>query len=247
MSDGHDDKTSALFATYTCPIPLQFYEVSKSQQGTARNFGIEHASGDYALFIGDDIFLAPDACEKHLIAQENARANGASVAVLGFVTWDPLLEITPVMSWLEKSGWQFGYPAILQYAHSVLPSDIQHRYTYTSNISIPLHIAKKHLFRTDVHLYGWEDIEWGMRLRSAGVRLWYEPDAKAVHHHHLTLEQSFQRMETLGQSAVTIAKILPAFDRVPRGRKLLAYRVLSLLPTMTGRHRRAFLRGIYKT
>jgi hypothetical protein len=51
-------------------------------------------------------------------------------------------------------------------------------------------------------------------------------------------------METLGRSAVEIKKIVPGFDRVPTGWKLLAYRIAALFPTMAGRHRRAFLTGV---
>ncbi len=239
VSDGVDEKTAALFAKNAWRVSVKFFEIAKSQQGSARNEGLRHAEGRSVLFIGDDIFLAPDACELHLGA---LRANRS--AVLGFTTWDPDAGITPVMKWLETSGWQFGYPAIALFAHKFLPADLQHRYTYTSHISLPLAIAKKHPFRTDVHLYGWEDIEWGMRLKADGVQVYYEPHAKALHHHHIELPDSLRRMETLGKSAVEIKKLVPGFDRVPKGWKLLIYRITALLPTMAGKHRHAFLQAI---
>lgn len=258
VSDGHDEKTSALFANSTWRVPVQFFEIEKSQQGSARNEGLTHATGEYVLFIGDDAFLEPNACEVHLSAHcphpqplprseggETSVASGEGAkAVLGYTTWDPSVGITPVMTWLEKSGWQFGYPTISGFAHNFIPSEIQHRFTYTIHISLSLSEAKKHLFRTDVHLYGWEDVEWGMRLKNAGVRLLYEPRAKALHHHRMTLEDSLKRMETLGRSAVEIQKKVPEFDRVPKGWKLYAYRILSLMPTLAGNHRKAFLQGM---
>ncbi len=244
VGDGHDDNTSALFEHSSWRIPVKFFEIPKRQQGVARNEGVQHATGEVVLFIGDDIFLAADACERHVCrgggGQAVASGEGA-VAVLGFTTWDSACGITPVMRWLETSGWQFGYPKLAPYAHGLIPRSMQHKFTYTSHISLPLAVAKKHPFRTDVHLYGWEDIEWGMRLRDAGVRLFYEPEAKALHHHHIELEDSLKRMEVLGRSAVELSKKVQGFDRVPRGWKLLAYRLLALLPTMTGRHRKAFV------
>lgn len=232
VSDGKDDQ-----AREVCR-DVMYVEVPKSQQGVARNEGVRHATGKFVLFIGDDIFLAPDACEKHL------RSLSDHAAVLGFTTWDPACGVTPVMKWLETSGWQFGYPLIEKYAHRTLPPSIQHKFTYTSHISLPLSVAKTIAFRTDVTMYGWEDIEWGMRLRDAGITLFYEPGAKALHHHHIELPDSLKRMETLGRSAVLIAKTSPEFDRVPKGWKLVAYRILALLPTMAGKHRKAFLRGL---
>ena len=223
----HEDFRSSLFA-------FRFFEIAKSQQGVARNKGVQHATGERVLFIGDDIFLDRHACEKH--------AEGIG-AVLGFTTWDPTVGITPVMEWLEQSGWQFAYPNIAPYVHNIVPRSIQHRFTYTSHLSLPLATAKEIPFREDVTLYGWEDIEWGLRLKEV-LPLFYEPDATALHHHHLTLEQSLKRMETLGKSAVEMEKIAPQLNVVPKGFKRVAYEVFSRFPTMSGQHRRAFLEGM---
>lgn len=101
------------------------------------------------------------------------------------------------MRWLEASGWQFGYPKLARYAHAALPTERQHLFTYTSHISLPTPTAKAHAFREDVRMYGWEDVEWGMRLCASGVPLFYEPSARALHHHHIELPQSLERMRTL--------------------------------------------------
>jgi glycosyltransferase involved in cell wall biosynthesis len=271
VSDGVDEETEGVVRSQKTEgsFALKFEEIPKSHQGVARNRGVAMARGDYVLFIGDDIFLQPDACENHLKIRAQfchtdpqschpelveGSANGYAaglrqaqpdnIATLGFTTWDPALQITPIMRWLEASGWQFGYPMIERYKHGFVPFELQHRFTYTSHISLPLRIAKAHPFREDVSLYGWEDVEWGMRLAKAGVRLLYEPDAKALHHHPMTLEQSLRRMETLGESAVHLARLVPELDRLPRGWKRLAYRLFALLPTMRGRHAGAFVRGM---
>lgn len=247
VSDGHDEATTRLCERDDLQFTIdnfRFIEIAKSQQGVARNHGVQHASAPYALFIGDDIFLESHACETHLLAHKSQIINRKLQIVLGYTTWDPAVGITPVMRWLEKSGWQFGYPAIQQYSNSVIPSTIQHRFTYTSHISLPTEIAKKHPFREDVTLYGWEDIEWGSRLRNAGVPLIFDPDARALHHHQITLESSLKRMEVLGESAVKMEKLLPGFDRLPRGWKRIAYEAAAMLPTMAGKHRKAFLQGI---
>jgi len=259
VSDGHDEKTAQLFDKNqeyyknNWPFPVRFFEIEKSHQGVARNEGVKQARGEIVLFIGDDILLEPDACERHLKAHKSFELWAMShekkeklTAVLGYTQWDPRVGITPVMRWLERTGWQFKYPSIACYGHGLIPVGVQHRYTYTSHVSVPLAIVKAHLFRTDVHLYGWEDVEWGMRLREAGVRLYYEPHARALHEHRVTLRDSLERMEVLGESADRIAKLVPDFDRRPRGLKLLMYRIAALFPTMAGRHRRAFLRGLGK-
>lgn len=231
MSDGPDAETKKVCAD------VKYFEIPKSQQGVARNRGVEEATAERVLFIGDDIFLDRHACEKH------ADAVGA---MLGYTTWDPAVGVNNVMSWLEESGWQFGYPLLAPYVHQVVPRNMQARFTYTSNISLPRMIAKQIPFRSDVTLYGWEDIEWGTRLMKENVPLFYEPDAKALHHHHITLEQSLQRMETLGKSAVMIEKIAPELNVVPKGLKRMMYEVAAMIPGLSGAHRKAFLSGIKK-
>ena len=168
VSDGHDDATETLCKNFPCsPEPVegfnvQFLEIPKSQQGIARNHGVEMATAPITLFIGDDIFLEPHACETHLRVHNQQQTTNNQQLALGYTTWDPAVGVTPVMHWLEQSGWQFGYPLLKGYEHKAIPKESQHRFTYTSHISLPTEIARQFPFREDVTLYGWEDIEWAL-------------------------------------------------------------------------------------
>lgn len=243
INDVEDDKFSALAAKTDWQVSIHFETIAPCQQGVARNYGVQKAQASTVLYLGDDMFLKPDACALHESIHRN---RSTPTAVLGSTKWDPEIEITEVMEWLMISGWQFGYPKIESYAGDVLPKAIQHQFAYTGNISVPTEVARRIPFLEEVNLYGWEDIEWGMRLRDSGVQVYYEPRALAYHHHEMTLEDSLRRMEVIGESAVRIKKIAPDFDRLPRGWKKLAYHVFSKFPTMAGQHRAAFLRGIAK-
>lgn len=242
IHDGEDKETDEMMKSSNWKIPVRYEAVAKCQQGIIRNRAVQKANADVCLLIGDDIFLKPETAERH-VAIHNQHEN---VAVLGQTLWDPACGITPVMEWLAVSGWQFGYPIIEQYAGDTLPENIQHLFCYTSNLSLRTETLKQIPFREDVTMYGWEDIEWGMRLRDAGLKLFYESYAEALHHHRITLEDSLRRMEILGQSAVHMQSIEKSFDRVPQGWKMLAYKIFSMFPTMAGKHRKAFLRGIQK-
>ncbi len=259
VSDGPDEKTADMFLGLSWSFPIKHFAIPKAQQGVARNRAVEKASGKFVLLIGDDILLAPDACEVHLHTHTNLQNPHRSsqtksearspksevpVAILGFTTWDPAVGITPVMRWLEETGWQFGYRKIAPFAHQFLPEKMQHRFTYTSHLSLPIRVLRRIPFREDIMLYGWEDIEWGMRLRDRGIRLLYEPDARAFHHHHVEFADSLARMETLGRSVIHVSRLNLALDRRPRGWKLLLYHLLACVPGMRGTHTRAFLRGI---
>jgi glycosyltransferase involved in cell wall biosynthesis len=238
VHDGTGDKETEHVVRSSWPMHVTYSEVHKSHQGVARNAGVKLAQGKVVLFIGDDIFLESDTCEKHLALRNSP------FAILGHITWDHALQITSTMKWLESSGWQFGYPKIESYSGSFIPKDRQHFFTYTSNISLPRELALKYPFREDVSLYGWEDVEWGKRLADAGVPLFYKPQAKALHHHMMTLEDSLQRMETIGKSAVMIEQLNSSLHVVPRGIKRFLYELIALMPTMRGQHTKAFLKGL---
>ena len=248
VSDGPNEKTAEMIQNLSWSFPLQYFSIHKCHQGAARNAGVQKARGKYVLFIGDDIFLNKDACEKHLEAHHHVMVSPTNhdMAVLGYTTWDPAIGITPVMRWLEETGWQFGYSKINTYAHQFLPPSLQHHFTYASHISLPWKIAHRIPFREDILRYGWEDVEWGIRLKNAGIHLFYQPDVRALHHHRIELEDSLKRMEIIGESLRHMETIVPAFDRIPRGGKWYAYRAISLLPTMRGRHYRALMKGFLK-
>jgi hypothetical protein len=63
----------------------------------------------------------------------------------------------------------------------------------------------------------------------------------------MTLDGSLKRMHTLGRSAVHMEQIAPDLHVTPQGWKRIAYHLIALLPTMHGRHAKAFLRGILDT
>lgn len=244
INDVQDDKDYERVVNSSWQISVHFETVPPCHQGAARNRGVQKAAADIVLYVGDDIFLKNDACERHIAAHKN---HGEPIAVLGDIDWDPSVGITRTMEFLTKSGWQFGFEKIRQFADDYIPQSLQHLFSYTSFISVPTEVAKKYPFREDVTLYGWEDMEWGMRLKKGNIRLYFEPKAKALHHHRITLPASLKRMEVIGASAAVLADLADDFDRLPTGWKKLAYRVLAWLPTMAGKHRKAFLKGMKQT
>lgn len=240
VSDGHDPATVAAANAKAWKIPTRFFEIPKSQQGAARNAGVKEAHGDIVLLLGDDILLAPGACEAHL----RAHAGHRDVAVLGRIDWDPTVGITPVMRWLDKTGWQFGFGMLAPYAGQRVPEATQHRFTYASNLSLPAGIAKTTPFPEGLTDYGWEDVVFGMELKKKRIGLAYEPSARAVHRHRIELADSLKRMRAIGKTAAIFAARDPAFDVVPTGWKLWVYRALALLPTMRGLHAKTLLEGM---
>lgn len=240
VSDGHDPATAEMMATTTWSIPVTFVEIAKSQQGAARNAGVKRATGEFVLFLGDDMLLEPGACEAHLAAH----AAHPNAAVLGRIDWDPSVGVTPVMRWLDRTGWQFGYCFLKPYENAFVPVERQHSFTYTGNVSVPRAIAASTPFLEGLTEYGWEDMAFGMDLRAKGVRLFYAPSARALHRHRIDLADSLKRMRAIGRAGVAMKKRDPSYDFLPSGIALWKNRLVSLLPTMRGKHAKALLRGM---
>jgi glycosyltransferase involved in cell wall biosynthesis len=228
VDDGSTDHTEPMVAMLRHDYKMAnwtnlFYiKQSASQQGIARNRGVEKATGDIVLFMGDDIFALPLFLKTHLTTHT---ANpDENVVVLGHTTWDPKLQINPYMRFLESSGWQFAYKKL----EKGFIKENPWKYFYTSNISLKKTFFEKEKFDETFKAYGWEDIELGFRLwKKHQMKVYYEPDAGAFHHHQMDASMLKDRMRQIGKSAVIFESLQPESNVVPKGRKLALIKILT--------------------
>ena len=75
-------------------------------------------------------------------------------------------------------------------------------YFLTGNISFPKSLfIVENGFSEDFKNYGWEDLEFGYRLKKRDVPLYYLPAAINYHYHVITDEEKADRKFVMGQSA----------------------------------------------
>lgn len=223
VDDGSTDHTKDVLKELTTHhSPLIALRQSNSGQAIARNRGVMEAKGEIILFGQDDIWVEPDFLKKHLEAhQKHSQEN---VVVLGYSTWSPepgweanegqMVEVNDYMKFLE-CGWQFGYrflkPGFVQHAQP-------YKFFYTSNISMKKSFFEKEKFDEGFKAYGWEDMELGYRLwKNHGMKLFYEPLAKAYHHHFIPESDLPKKMRAVGKSASHFKKLHPEAWVVPTG------------------------------
>ncbi|MDH5596563.1 MAG: glycosyltransferase family 2 protein [Candidatus Peregrinibacteria bacterium] len=221
VDDGSTDHTEKIMRDFR---EVKYVKQKNRHQGAARNNGANNAAGDILMFIGDDIFVEPGFLMRHM--DIHSMHPGEDVAVLGYTTWDPSLNINRYMKFLEKSGWQFAY-------HLLKPGFVDHpqpyKFFYTSNISLKKSLFEKEKgFNESFKEYGWEDIELGYRCwKKHGLRLYYEPDARATHFHEIPESSLNKRMQTVGHTAVLFEKLEPAVSVVPKGLKRMMLTVVT--------------------
>jgi glycosyltransferase involved in cell wall biosynthesis len=160
VDDGSFDETPAVIERARGRASCHFTVVTQVNSGLARarNAGIARASGERIIFIDDDVLPLPNFVEEHLRgAQRDPRAivRGAAIEVE-----DPDDLPPPIWSIKNYSG----------------------NYFWTTNVSVPLAtIRAVGGFEESFAEYGWEDIDVGLRLRFAGVRALFHPEALAYH------------------------------------------------------------------
>jgi glycosyltransferase involved in cell wall biosynthesis len=178
VDDGSTDGTPAALAEWGRSLPYALRPLVQANEGpaAARNHGLDAARGTWTLFLGDDILATPVLLEQHLAWHTADPAE--ALAILGFVTWDPALRITPLMRWLEETGIQFAYHT-MRHGDPVPPATL-----YSCNVSFTSGYLRCHGgFDESFRRAAWEDSELQYRLDKHGLRTRYNADAVAYHHH----------------------------------------------------------------
>jgi GT2 family glycosyltransferase len=137
-----------------------------------RNAGWRAARAPVVLFTDNDTIPTPGLTSEHLAWHR--RFPEAEVAVLGHVRWARELRVTPFMKWLER-GVQFDYP-------SIAGSDAAWYHLYGANSSIKRTFIEAVGGWDEERLpYGYEDLDWGYRASTRGLRVRYNRRAVVEH------------------------------------------------------------------
>ncbi|MFM9072975.1 MAG: glycosyltransferase family 2 protein, partial [Cyanobium sp.] len=174
VDDGSSDDTVAWLQAHGDAFPhVRLFCQEHGGPAQCRNRGVEEARGDVVVFIDSDLVVTPTFLLTHARALQRA--------------------------WTERGDRLcFTYGAVINTANFQKPTSEPHKitdlswaYFATGNVAIDREVLEKAgLFDTTFHLYGWEDLELGERLRQLGVALVRAPEAVGYHWHPaLTLEQ----------------------------------------------------------
>jgi glycosyltransferase involved in cell wall biosynthesis len=200
VDDGSTDGTIDWLKDRTAELPhVKIFEQAHKGASAARNLGVEQAQGDMVIFIDSDIVVLPNflQCHADALVREQQAAGDDKV---------------------------FTYGAVINTANFENPTsekykiiDFSNAYFATTNVAIPRHwLMEVGLFDMDFDLYGWEDLELGVRLKNQGIKMVKCPEAVGYHWHPAftidRIPRLIQQEIERGQMGVIFYKKHPTLD-----------------------------------
>jgi glycosyltransferase involved in cell wall biosynthesis len=174
VDDGSTDGTLDWLKTHQAEFPhVVSYEQNHQGPSAARNLGVQQAKGDTIIFIDSDLVVTEQFLQSHATAlqTEEKALNSDRLFTYGAVI----------------NTCNFENPTAEPYKIT----DFSAAYFATGNVAIAKKwLEQAGLFDTRFQLYGWEDLELGVRLKELGLKLVKCPAAVGYHWHPpFTLEQ----------------------------------------------------------
>ncbi len=167
VDDGSTDGTISWLESHQTEFPhLRIFSQDHQGPAAARNLGVEKAKGDTIIFIDSDLVVTENFLQAH-----------AATLVQGqkMLGSDRLFTYGRVINTCN-----FDNPTSEPYKLT----DFSAAYFATGNVAIARHwLLTAGLFDTRFQLYGWEDLELGVRLKALNLKLIKCPDAVGYHWH----------------------------------------------------------------
>ena len=167
VDDGSTDGTVEwlLFNAATFPHVRALWQDHQGPSA-ARNLGVEQAIGDTIIFIDSDLVVTENFLQAHADALVQGQQHLGSDRVF---TYGRVINTC-----------NFDNPTSEPYKLT----DFSAAYFATGNVAIARHwLLTAGLFDTRFQLYGWEDLELGVRLKKLGLKLIKCPAAVGYHWH----------------------------------------------------------------
>ncbi|MFP4134896.1 MAG: glycosyltransferase family 2 protein [Halothece sp.] len=167
VDDGSTDETISWLKQQSFPH-VRFFQQDHQGPATARNLGIKKAQGEIIIFIDSDLVVTENFIQSH--------GNCLSQNYDSAFTYGRVINTS-----------NFENPTAEPYKLT----DFSAAYFATGNVAIHRQwLEKAGLFDPQFQLYGWEDLELGVRLKKLGLKLIKCPHAIGYHWHPpFTLEQ----------------------------------------------------------
>jgi glycosyltransferase involved in cell wall biosynthesis len=177
VNDGSIDSTAEIVQSISNENPSVrlIDSVENKGRGYARHLGVQHAKGEYIIFVDADIRLPPEWLETCLTSIDTYDALGGIAVPDGDVHY-------------------------IYHRFGLRPKSVAHTTEITgSNCIFKASVLRKHNY--DPTLREGEDVDLSLRLRRAGVQMHSMPGLYFEHREHKNFPQSFHWLFECGRGA----------------------------------------------
>ena len=192
VDDGSTDGTGEMLTRVRFDLPLKTVRHGRNRgRAAARNSGIRSASGEFIMFLDDDMTSAPGLIAAHLRAHEQSK----NCAVIGNIRFGLGIKRDALTRYLSVRG-----------VHRLRPGEkVPLKCFVTGNSSVrKKHLQEADLFDETFTAYGGEDLDLGCRLHRIGLDFIYCPEAVSYHDHLRRFDEICALMRTYGARSVPI-------------------------------------------
>jgi hypothetical protein len=176
VDDGSTDETVPWLQRES-PLPqLRLLLQEHRGPAAARNLGLSQAQGSVIIFIDSDLVVTPMFLASHArrLAHAGVTADPTDPADAKIFSYGSVIN-THNFEFPEQEPWK--------------PTDFSNAFFATGNVAIARHWldqvaeSEEGPFDRRFQLYGWEDLELGVRLKNIGLRMIKCPEAVGYHWH----------------------------------------------------------------
>lgn len=202
VDDGSTDETPLFLERYAgqTELNVQLVHGDGKGAGAARNLGVEHARGEYVLFLDGDTIPSDDLILRHLKHQNEFGDRNA--VVMGTFDMDPQLLVSQQARVVPRD-FSFNEDGLVEL------NWYQYR---TPNTSLRRALLEQ-LNGFNIDLFPAEDTEIAYRLAKLGVRFYFDESIKSLHHHPMDLNNYLKRGAVYGKAVALWYRLNPELRR----------------------------------
>jgi GT2 family glycosyltransferase len=196
VSDGSRDGTDDYLAGLRSDRNVRWFSQANRGPAAARNAGVEKASGEFVVFVDDDVVAHPQLLTQHMQAHRGADRD---VVVFGPLLSPEGFSMAPWVRW-EQEMLMKQYRALLDGVWQPSP-----RQFYTGNASVRrAHVLAAGGF--DENFRRAEDVELAYRLANRGLGFVFNMEAVGLHFADRSFRSWLDAAQAYGRNDVIFAR-----------------------------------------
>lgn len=197
IEDGSKIDAKDIVNSYIDRLNIRYYYKDNGGQGFARNFGFEHAKGDFFIVFDSDCLIPPNYLEtvnNYLLAHPLDAYGGPDGAHASFTT-------------VQKA---ISYSMTSPFTTGGIRGNKRHIGTFHPR-SFNMGISREVWEKTGGFILPrlGEDIEFSIRIQSLGFKIGLIPDALVYHKRRTDLFQFYKQLHFFGRARINIYKHFP--------------------------------------